>query len=305
MKKVLVTGGSGLLGANLLQDWRKKFSLYAVQKTHKSGFGFCKQTLLDLSDRHNTIEFIGKVKPDAIVHTAAMADVDYCEAHPSEAFKANAEASKNVAEGAESAKAKMIYISTDSVFDGTKGNYMEEDKPNPLNAYAESKLEGEKVVMEKNSNYAIVRTNIFGWNMQKKQCFSEWVYAGIKSGKRLNLFKDVYFTPILVNNLGRALAELVENDFNGLINIAGSERLSKLCFGETLAEVFGLSKENIVPASINGARLAAKRPLDPSLSIKKAQRALETELLDAKSGLEEKKALLESGFVKMLKSGYK
>jgi dTDP-4-dehydrorhamnose reductase len=102
--------------------------------------------------------------------------------------------------------------------------------------------------------------------------------------------------------LGRALTELIEKDFSGTINIAGRERLSKLSFGEKLAEVFGLGKANIVASTVAESSLVAKRPLDASLDISKASRLLETELLDARASLEEKKRLLENGFVEKLKA---
>ena len=304
MKKVLVTGGSGMLGANLLLDWQDKFSLASVQLNNKVNFKLYKQAAFDLSQKDKTTKFVQSTKPDAVVHTAAMVNVDYCESHRKEAFKANVEVTGNVAEAAEKAGAKIIYISTDSVFDGTKGNYDEEAKPNPLNVYAESKLAGEKEAMEKNSNAIIARTTIFGWNAQNKQSLSEWMYYGLKNGEERKLFKDMFFTPIIVNNLGRALAELIEKDFSGTINIAGSERLSKLNFGEKLADVFGFDKSSIVASTVAESSLVAKRPLDASLDISKARKMLETKLLDAESALEEKKRLLEESFVARLKEGF-
>jgi dTDP-4-dehydrorhamnose reductase len=303
MKKILVTGGSGLLGGNLILDWQGRFSLYSVQLSHKINFKFCRQAIFDLAEMEKTIKFVKEAKPDCIVHTAAIVDVDYCESHENEARIANVNATENIAQAAQAAGAKLIYISTDSVFDGKKGNYAENEKTNPLNRYARSKLEGEKVAMEKCDNCSVVRTCIVGWNMQNKQSLSEWIYNGLKKGETMRLFDDVYFTPILVNNLGRAISELFENDFTGILNIAGAERISKFDFGKKLAKAFGFDQGKIVGSGIEEANLVAKRPRDASLNVSKAKKILETELLDVNGLLEEKRMLLESGFVQKLKSG--
>jgi len=303
MKKVLITGGTGLLGANLLLDFQNKFSLSSIQLEGRVNFPVEKQASLNLCNKEKTKQFVKELKPDAIVHTAALVNIDYCESHRDEAFKVNAEATANIAEAAEEAGAKMIFVSTDSVFNGKTGNYREEGSTNPANVYAESKLEGEKLALEKNSNCVVARTSIYGWNAQAKQSLSEWMYNGLKEGKEIKFFEDVFFSPILVNNFGRAIAEIIENEFTGVLNVAGSQRISKLEFGRTLADVFGFGKEKIVASSILGSELAAKRPLDASLNVEKAKKILETELLDAKAGLEEKKLLLEKGFVEKLRRG--
>jgi len=304
MKRVLVTGGTGLLGSNLLLGWQQSFKLSSVQLLGRTLLPVERQANFDLSDREKTLSFIQALKPDAVVHTAALVNVDYCEAHRDEAYRVNAIASENVAEACESIGSKTVFISTDSVFDGEKGNYSEEDRPNPVNAYAQSKLQGEKLVLERNPDAMVVRTCIYGWNSQEKKSLSEWIYHGLKEGEKLNLFNDVFFSPILVNDLGDALAELIEKDFSGTINIAGTERLSKLEFGKMIAGVFGFGKENIREASVEDSGLAAKRPKDASLNVEKALGIIDSGLPGAREGIERKKRLLDEGFVRRLKAGF-
>ena len=304
MKKILVTGGTGLLGANLILDWQNKFSLSSVQLKGRINFPLEQQANFDIGNKEKLISFVEEIKPDAVVHTAALVNVDFCERHREEAFAVNAIASENIAEACSKVGAKLVYISTDSVFDGTRGNYSEEDKTNPPNLYAESKLEGEKLVLAKNPNTVIARTSIYGWNAQPKESLSEWIYNSLKTGKKLNLFKDVYFTPILVNDLGRGLKEMIENDFTGVIHMAGAEKVSKLVFGEMIADVFGFEKENISVGSINDSELMAKRPKDASLNVEKAKKVLKMDLPNVREGLERKKELLENGFAKKLKGGF-
>ena len=305
MKKVLVTGGTGLLGANLILDWQERFELSSVQLEGRMNFKIEKQANFDLGNKEEVMKFVGEIKPDAVVHTAALVNVDFCEGHRPEAFAANAIATENVAEACSKEGAKLVFVSTDSVFDGSKGNYSEEDKTNPPNVYAESKLEAEKLALEKNSNTAVVRTSIYGWNAQPKESLSEWIYNSLKEGRKLNLFEDVFFTPILVNDFGEAVAEIIENDFKGILHVAGGEKVSKLGFGEKVADVFGFGNENIFEGSIDDSNLVAKRPKDASLNVEKAGKVLKMKLPNVKEGLERKKKLLENGFVEKLKGGFK
>lgn len=299
--KVLITGGSGLLGSNLVKLMEDEFEVHAVIRSHEMKFKKSQVHNVDITEGSEFVKTAMKVGPQFIIHTAALTNVDYCETHRDEAWKTNVVGTKNVMAAARETKSKTIYISTDSVFDGKRGMYTEDDSPNPLNHYAFTKLEGEKVVSGSGLPYLIVRTNIYGWNVQKKTSIAEWIRSTLEKKNKITLFSDIFFTPILVNNLSDAIVEMMEKDVQGLYHVAGSERCSKLQFGLILARIFDLDKKLIEPIKFSDKNLEAERPRDPSLSIEKTKRLIKTELLDVREGLKNFKYLLNSGYVEELR----
>ena len=299
--KVLITGGSGLLGSNLVKSMEDGFVVHTITYRHPMKFKTCQVHQLDITKGNDFLKLVKIVNPRCIIHTAALTHVDYCEIHRDEAWNINVEGTRNVVNAAEKTNSKVIYISTDSVFDGKKGMYTEEDPPNPSNFYALTKFEGEKIVCRSSVPYVIIRTNIYGWNAQKKLSIAEWILNSLWKKKKLTLFYDVFFTPILVNNLSDVIIEMVEKDISGLFHVAGSGRCSKLQFGLVLAKVFGLDKDLIEPIRLSDKNLIAKRPKDPSLSIEKIKNEVKTKLLNIKKGLETFKNLYDSGYVEDLR----
>ncbi|MEM2890795.1 MAG: SDR family oxidoreductase, partial [Candidatus Hadarchaeum sp.] len=257
---------------------------------------------LDIRCRHEVFRVVTKIRPDVIVHTAALTDVDYCEEHPDEASILNVEGTRTLVAAAKNIGTEFVYISTDSVFDGKKGMYVEEDVPNPINCYAKTKLEGEKLLNVLDQGYTIIRTCIYGWNMQQKFSLAEWAIHNLQNGQRINMFKDVFFSPILVNNLSEAILEICDRDVQGIINVAGSKRCSKFDFGRSIAKVFDLDEALITPIEINDFKgFKAPRPKDVSLDVSKAKKILHTKLLDVDAGLTWMKELFEEGYVEKLK----
>jgi dTDP-4-dehydrorhamnose reductase len=301
---VFVTGGSGLLGSNLSLYLADNFSVHSVVLKHNVIYKNpnIAELTIDLLDRPHLLETVVAIKPTYIVHTAALTDVDYCEKNPVEAYRANVEATHNVLTAAEAAGSKVVFVSTDSVFDGSKGMYTETDTPNPVNYYAYTKLQAEKAIAKSAGSHAIVRTNIYGWNVQEKFSLAEWMLKTLKEEKTLTLFSDVFYSPILVNNLSAVLAEILQKNICGIFHAAGSERCSKLEFGYLLAKVFNLNSDLIAPITVNEKKFAAKRPLDTSLNIQKAKAALVSPLLSVEEGLLEFKKLCDNGYVENLKS---
>lgn len=303
MEKIFITGGSGLLGGNLAMMAREKYKTYAAYHDHPIKIKNCDTFPIDIRNQHEVLRAITKIRPEVIVHTAALTNVDYCEDHHDEAWSLNVEGTRNLAKAAVSVGAKFIYISTDSIFDGKRGMYTEDDNPNPLSYYAKTKLEGEKVIGEFDLNHSILRTCIYGWNMQEKFSLAEWVIHGLQNKKKLQMFTDVFFSPILVNNLSEAIFEIYESDLEGVLNVAGSERCSKFHFGEKIAEVFALDRSYIEPTSIEDfTNFKAPRPRDVSLDVSKAKKTLHTRLLDVRGGLVWMRGLLRGGHVKELRA---
>ena len=179
--KILVTGASGLLGANICKEYSSEFDVYGTYFNHQVAIANCTLRQLDLTVG---TEALSDIHPDVIIHCAAEADVDACEADPYRARRSILTMTQNVLALAQASKAHLIHISTDSLFDGKSGNRGEEDVPGPINVYSELKVEAERYVISHYDRYCIVRGRFYGWNIQDKQCFAEQVISRLREGRR-------------------------------------------------------------------------------------------------------------------------
>lgn len=222
---------------------------------------------LDLTNTAAMRALFREVRPDSILHCAALTDVDWCEDHPDETHLVNVTATGVLAEVAAETGARLLYVSTDSVFDGRRGSYTEDDATAPVNVYARSKLAGETAVREGSAgDWLIVRTSIYGWSPHGRKSVAEWFLAGLATGRHVRGFADVTFTPILVEDLSEVMLDLISTHARGVFHVGGSEACTKFEFGRRVARTFGLSDENLVPVSVRDVVLRAPRPLDTSLA---------------------------------------
>jgi dTDP-4-dehydrorhamnose reductase len=299
---IVVTGASGLLGASVVT---------LARDLGREVVGICHRNLLrvprtricraDLSNRQAVRILFAALQPESIIHCAAATSVDWCEGHPELAEQVNVQASAFLAEVAQELNSQFVYISTDAVFDGSRGNYSETDRPAPLSVYAKSKLRGEEEVLRRHSSALIVRVSIYGWNVQPKQSIAEWVLDEIGAGRRVHGFADVYFCPMLANDLAEVLLTMLDRGLRGIYHVGSSERISKYDFAKRLAMTFNLGVDRVVPISIVAAKLRAPRPIDPSLNTEKIRAALGRPMPDIDSGLRQFRHLCESGYRNQLK----
>jgi len=300
---IVVTGASGLLGASVVLLAReRKREVVGVCHRHLLRIPETKICAVNLADRQAMRTLLASTQPKSIIHCAAITNVDWCQTHPEETERANVEASSHLAELAQELNANFAYISTDSVFDGKRGNYSENDPPHPQSVYAKSKLRGEQEVLRRHSSPLIVRVNIYGWNAQPKQSLAEWVLDEIRAGRRVHGFDDVYFCPMLANDLAEVLLTMLDHDLTGIYHVVGSERISKFEFARRVARTFNLATDSVATMSIVEARLLAARPLDPSLNTEKVRAALGRVMPDVESGLLRFRALDQSGYRNQLRS---
>lgn len=301
MARILITGASGLLGANLvLAAVEHGHTVIGVSCTHRlrrMEFGVLRA---DLTRDGEANRVIVDCSPDWVVHCAALTDLDACERAPGLADQVNRDAARAVAVAAAAHGARLVHISTDAVFDGRRGNYTEVDTPHPVNAYARSKLDGERAVAEACPSAAIVRTNIYGWNALPKRSLAEWFLENLEAGRPCNGFTDVKTTPILVNDLSEMLLNLAASKLSGIYHIAGSECLSKYDFGLRLAAIFSLDAGLIHPSSVEEAGLEARRSKGLCLNSGKAQAALGFRLPMADEGLRRFRELRQAGLPRRL-----
>ena len=245
---------------------------------------------MDITSSNRVFTTFSEFKPDVVVHAASETNVDKCETKKEQAWKINVEGTRNIAEACQKVGAKLVYISTDYVFDGEKGLYDEEEKPNPVNYYGLTKFEGEKQVIEHCKNYAILRTSVlYGWH-PLKQNFATWVINQLKQDKEINVADDHYNTPTLADNLAEMAVEVAEKDLRGLYHASGRERISRYEFAKQIAKTYNLNAELVKPVKMSQLTVwIAKRPKDSSLNTGKIQKQLKTKPLNIAEGLNKMK----------------
>jgi len=288
-----VTGASGLLGHKLVQlALENHHEVYSIYKENPIDLG--KPIKLDLTDQSQVSKTITRLKPQAIIHTAAYTDVDGCEINQDLAWKANAEATRYIVEASANLNTHLTYVSTDYVFDGKKGLYTEEDNPNPINYYGYTKLKGEEYIREHCKKWCISRASvIYGLGLKHKLNFATWLISNLNQGKEVNILTDQYVSPTLNTNLAEMLIEIVEKKMTGTLHTAGATRTSRHEFALKLAKVFNLNMNLIKPTKLKEMTWKAKRPKDSSLNIIKARVHLNTKPLKLNKAL---KMMKENGF---------
>ncbi len=294
MKKILITGGSGFVGGHLLAQAQTSYEVHALYNKNPSQIKNIVTHQFDLSDVSQIRNILDNITPDIIIHTAAIANLDQCEENPDAAVLVNLKATEALANWAHKTGTRFIFTSTDMVFDGVNGNYTESDPPNPISLYSNTKVSAEQFIVANISNYVIARVAlVYGIGITQQTSFFEKMIKELKNGKKITLFYDQFRSPILVNNLAEALLELAENDFVGIIHLAGNERISRWDFGLKTCHVLGLPAQNIIKASMFDFVGAAFRPQDISFNIDLAKKILKVKLLSCNEGLEKIKVKYE------------
>jgi len=277
--KMLITGVSGLLGSNLAYYFKDKCDILGLYNLHPVLLDGIYTEKCDITKSDKIKRTISDFSPNVIIHCASLTNVDECEADKEFTKLVNVSATKNVMESFLGKDIKIIYVSTDSVYDGVNGNFSEDDEVNPQNYYGQTKYEGELEV-SKHSNSLILRTNLFGWNIQDKYSLGEWILKELKAQKRINGFKDASFSTIYTMELSRIIDIAIRKNITGVFNCASGDSCSKYEFALKIADIFGLDKSLINPISIDESRLTAKRGKDLSLDVTKIQKGLEYRLPD-------------------------
>jgi len=269
MKKVLIVGASGQVGSALFDVLKDSFNLegtYLNQK--KDNF-----IHLDITNSEEVAATIGSHKPDIVILTAALTHVDYCETHQDEAFRINVNGTRHVADACISNNSKLVYLSTDYVFDGRNGPYTEEAVPNPINYYGKTKLEAENIV-RKLTDYLVVRTTgVFDFGYDQKN-FVVRLINNLTSSKEVKVPDDQFANPTLATFLASCIKMLLEKDSRGIYNVAGGEYLSRYSFAIKVANFFGLDTNLIIPMKTSLLKQEAKRPLKGGLVLDKIKHEL-------------------------------
>ncbi len=280
--RIFITGASGLLGNKVAEiALEKGWEVYSGYNSHKPEFG--KPVKFDLANPDSIVKAIRDVKPDVIVHSAALTDVDRCEVEKELAYKVNVEGTKVIAEMARKIGAFMVYVSTDYVFDGSKGLYKEDDETNSINYYGYTKLLGEEFCRD----FCIARPCvIYGSKPASgKVNFALWLIDRLEKGEEVKIITDQWITPTLNTNLAKMVLECVERELKGIYHLAGATRVSRFEFAKEIARTFELDENLIKPAKMSDMNWIAKRPRDSSLDVSKAMKTLKEKPYDLKKAL--------------------
>lgn len=294
--KILIAGCNGLLGQKLVATFIDSYEILGIDLKKSPAFKLdeFQYTPCDITKRKDVQEIIRTFKPNFIINAAAYTDVDGCEEEKEDCWKVNVTGIKNLAQAGRSVGALLIYISTDYVFDGVKGDYSEESKPNPLGYYGRSKLAGENALIISGIDYTIVRTMIlYGIGKNIRLNFATWLVEKLSKGELVTIVDDQMGHPTLADDLALAIRKIVELRKTGLYHIVGSECIDRYHFALKLAEVFGFDTNLIKPIGTIDLKQKAPRPLNSSFITKKAKKELDIEMKDVKAGLKTFKCQLE------------
>ena len=276
-KKILVIGGSSLLGYKILTN-TNNFELFGSYNKNSINFKNIETIKIDVTNENNC-EDILRLKPDIIINTAAITNVDYCERFEKNAFDVNVTGTKNIANIAKKLRSKLIHISTDAVFSGDKKFYIEKDEPNPINIYGKTKLESEKIVSKVKGSIILRPSVIFGWipsehiktsdESRKTMNFGLWVLDQLNKNNKISIVNDQFSTPTLADNLAENIIEVIKNDLTGIFHLSGLSCISRLDFSKKIAKSFGYSENLITSISSKDFKQLAPRTLKSCLKCDK------------------------------------
>jgi len=283
--KIVITGAAGLLGSHLAALLSRDHTVLGLDRNAWWGGQPLHMEQGDLEDASFCSRVFTVFCPDVVIHCAALLNVDDCEEMPERAYAVNAALTRDLARSLP-AGCLFVYVTTDGIFKGNTPFSTEADLPCPRTVYGRSKLHGEWEVQLATDNHLIVRTNFYGWSSGKKSSSAEWLFSGLAENRTITLFDDFFFTPIYVVDLAHRVAALIRGSYRGILNTCGGDRVSKLEFGLTMADVAGLSTTNVQRGSIDQANLRAPRPKDMSLSSERFKSVTGFDAPSCRSGLE-------------------
>lgn len=278
---VLIVGSSGFIGNVLLEEFSKKHDVLGTFCTHPvDGLKH-----LDITDKKEISNVVTSFNPDIILHAAANPNVEYCEDHRKESWEVNVNGTENMAKVTKKVGAKLVYFSSDYIFDGKDGPYSEEDVPNPINVYGEQKLASERLIQGLLKDYLVIRTTVVYGLERLEKNFVMIMIKKLENNQSMKVPNDQVGTPTYANNLAIAVRELVEKNKKGIYHIAGPDLIDRYSFAKIVAEIFSLNPELLISVPTSQLGQVAPRPLKAGLKIDKAQRELETRLVGVREGL--------------------
>ncbi len=292
--RILITGANGLLGQALVRRMSQfpEYDVLATARDDEPRFegGSCGYAPLDVTQPDEVENLFQDFTPNVVINCAALSDVAECEENRNEAWAVNARAVKTLARSCRDTGARLVQVSSDFVFDGKRGPYREDARPNPVNYYGRTKLAGENAVREVGlSNWAIVRTVLLygtGENLSRSNVVL-WMIDELSKGRPLHIVDDQYRTPTYVDDLATGIERLVHFEKTGIYHISGREFLTVYELACTVADVFGFDASDIHPVSSDHFEDAVERPPKTGFIILKAETELDYDPRPLEEGLQD------------------
>jgi dTDP-4-dehydrorhamnose reductase len=300
--RILITGASGLLGLNLALETTRRHLVFGTVNRHALNTDFFRVIQTDLLAPGAIERLLDSTQPEWVIHCAALANLDACEADPLLAKQLNTELPYKLASHVARSGARLLHVSTDAVFDGLQGNYTEEDDDSPVGIYYRTKYEGELAVAEADPCAIIARVNLFGWSLTGNRSLAEFFFNNLSQGRQVMGFTNVFFCPLLANHLADIFVSMLNKKLNGVYHVVSSESLSKYDFGVRLAHRFSLDDGLIYPTSVSQSGLKAVRSPNLTLCSDKLAHALGESLPNISTGLDKLYALYQQGYPHILRS---
>ena len=285
-KKILIIGASGLVGSTVANYASKNYDLHLVNnKTDFSLQNFPVSKIDLIKNQSDILELIKDYRPDFVVHAVAYPSVDFCESNKQMADILHVKITDDIAKTCSNIGSRIIYFSTDAVFDGKLSRkYTENDLPNPINHYGKTKLNAEKILLENETNIVLRTTVIYGWH--DKSRFTNWVLNSIKNSQEVPAFTDQFNTPTLVDDIAKAILQIFSKDKFGLFNAVGATCLSRYQFASKLADRFNMDKNLIIPTSSIEKKQIASRPPNGCLDNSKFENDIGFKFSDIDVGID-------------------
>lgn len=291
---IAIFGGDGLLGSNWAICQPEGIRIELIhRRVEGRPLGRPWHKLTEWSTE-SMVGLLQEIQPTHVVNAVALTNVDECEKFPAAAVEANALLAARLCRACVQLRLKFVHISSDQLFDGECGNYIESDPISPINVYGLTKALAERLVLEIDSQALIIRTNFFGYAPAGRSSLSDWVLAAADKGESKPLFTDSFFTPIYVDNLVACCQQLLNAQAKGVYHVVGDQRLSKYEFGIALLRTFGKSDATFFAGRLSDQKFPAPRPRDMSLCNDFTARLLGTSLGDIDRQLRDLKSAAEN-----------
>lgn len=285
--RVIFTGATGLLGKYFLKNKDSDYEIIGIanknlQSKAKNLYA------IDITDREEVLEFIEKINPQTIVHAASIGDVDYCEKNPDEAYKVNIEGTKNVIQAANQARAMLIFTSSNAIYDGIDYPFDENSKPNPIDVYGKTKIEGEGLIKKSGLNYVILRLmTMYGWPLPGGRTNPvEWVINKLKEKEHVNIVGDIYNNHLWAGQAADVIWKIIKSNIQQkTYNIAGKDCISRYELALKVAKVFDLDSSLISEVDSSFFKNLTPRPKNTCFNTNQMETELGIKPLSIDEGL--------------------